>query len=539
MKNNQVVIRPFGGLGQIGSNMTLISDGKTQFFIDAGILFPYEDTFEIDYLIPDYKDVKDIQAIFITHGHEDHIGGIGAFSKQFPETPIYTSAFTKELITHKLQQQNLNPEVNIVPYAQTTQIGDFNIDFVGVNHSIPETYGIHISHQKYDFSLFYISDFKVDLNSKYERPFDFDKLEKLSKNKSKRVLLLDSTNILSKNTKTPSEMDIIPNLDKIFSELKGRIFVTTFSSNIHRIKTIVDLAKKYNRRVTALGRAVYSHLDSAKRAGLLDDSYSFEDPDTLKHGDKIVVFLSGCQGDFKGALRRYSYELDSTYKPKFGDTVIFSSKTIPGNEKKVSIILNKLSELKVNIVTADDALVHVSGHGGIEDIKMVINKYQPTDIIPIHGESFFLNRHYEFIQKEFPQAKAHLLYNHMDINLQKNGVISIDDPFQDKERPGPLLIHGKHIEIERTAISERRKLASQGIINIAINKKSKDFQINFYGLPNFHLSFQNEFTQLLKEEVKQIKDSRTDKHIEDIRVFTRRYYAEKLGYKPIVNISYV
>jgi len=535
MKKQYLKIEPVGGIGQIGSNMTLIQGENDTVLIDAGILFPYEDFFDIDYLIPDLSTIPTPSHLVITHGHEDHIGAVLHVIKQFPSIKVLASPFTAALIRKKLEF-NHNP-FPISEYRGFDQLGfkDFTIDPIQVNHSIPETHGLLIRDHKEEFGLFFISDFKIDYKTIYERPFDFEKLIKLSKNLKRKVLLADSTNITSNTLKTPSEMDIIPVMDEIFASTEKRIFITCFSSNIHRLMTFISLAKKHGRKVVPHGRSMISYLNTANELGMIPDFDSVVKPAdaVTPNQENIVVLLSGCQGDFRGTFRRFCMGEDSTFKPRPDDLVLLSSKAIPGNEKKISLLMNKLSEVGIRIITSQEKLIHVSGHPGRDDLIHLYEKFNPTDIVPIHGETSFIRAHIEHIKKNFPSATPHYFLNFDSMIVANDLSLKINLG----EKHEPVIIHGKQIVLEKEKISERRKLACNGsvFVSLKISKSLTDVEkISFtlQGLPTLVTKNDDKFRRFLENYFVQISFKDMDKTTEELRIAIRKYFDQILGYKP-------
>lgn len=542
--NTNFQIRPIGGVGQIGSNMTEICAKNTNIIIDAGILFPNEEFFDINYLIPDLKKVAIAPTdIVITHGHEDHIGAIVHVVKEFPDINIWAPSFAAGLIRRKFDYSDLNKKVNIYDSNSVLKFNDVDIHPIKVNHSIPDTYGLLIADKEEVSCALYVSDFKIDHRTPYEVEFDFIKLEALSLKFKTKLLLIDSTNILSRNKQTPSELDAMLGLKKIIKSTEKRVFVTCFSSNIHRVQSLINIAKETGRKVIPYGRSMISYLNLANELGYVDhydeiirESKSIEDSD-----EKVITILSGCQGDFRGTLRRVVTGADSKFKPRESDIFIFSSKAIPGNEKKISLLQNEIYEYKSKIYTADNYLIHVSGHPGKDDLLKVYKSFKPTDIIPIHGETVFLHEHCDFINDVYPHAKAHLVYNQATIRIQNDGKIECD---QIGETVEPLLIHGKQIEIERSAISQRRKLACNGAIFISVgieslHKNKVSIRYNFNGLPNIINEVKEEFNQVLRIELKSRRIKLLEETSEELRIFTRRYFNNILGYKPITIVHFV
>jgi ribonuclease J len=535
MKQPYLKIKPVGGIGQIGSNMTLVQGKTDTILIDAGILFPYEDFFDIDYLIPDLSKIPTPSHLIITHGHEDHIGAILHVVRQFPQIKVLATPFTATLIRKKLEY-NGNP-FPIQEYRQHDQLGfnDFTIDPIHVNHSIPETVGLLLKNHEETFGFFFASDFKIDPTTKFERPFDFEKLERLSKKLQKKMLLVDSTNIMSSQTKTPSEMELIPVFDEIFNSTDGRIFITCFSSNIHRLMIFIELAKKHGRKIVPHGRSMISYLASANEHGLIPDYANIVKlPEALTpNQENIIVLLSGCQGDFRGTFRRFCIGEDSTFKPRIDDLVLLSSKAIPGNEKKISLLTNKLSEIGVKVITAADKLIHVSGHPGRDDLKLLYEKFNPTDIFPIHGETTFIRAHINHVKNVFPKAITHFVLNHDELHISETLNLSLVQG----EKLDPIIIHGKQIVLEKEHISERRKLACNGsvFISLKLSKNLKDVDassITLQGLPNLVSQNEEKFKRFLENYLVQINFKDLEKSKEELRVATRKYFDQILGYKP-------
>lgn len=535
MKNQYLKIEPVGGIGQIGSNMTLIQGANDTILIDAGILFPYEDFFDINYLIPDLTTIPTPSHLVITHGHEDHIGAVLHVIKQFPNIKVLASPFTAALIRKKLEF-NYTP-YPITEYRHYDQLGfkDFTIDPIHVNHSIPETHGLLIRDHKEEFGLFFISDFKIDYKTIYERPFDFEKLIELSKNLKRKVLLVDSTNITSNTLKTPSEVDIIPVMDEIFASTEKRIFITCFSSNIHRLMTFISLSKKHGRRLVPHGRSMISYLNTANELGMIPDFDSVvkQADSVTPNQDNVVVLLSGCQGDFRGTFRRFCMGEDSTFKPRGDDLVLLSSKAIPGNEKKISLLMNKLSEIGIKIITSQEKLIHVSGHPGRDDLIHLYEKFNPTDIVPIHGETSFIRAHIEHIKKSFPSATPHYFLNFDSMIVGEDLKLKIELG----EKHDPVIIHGKQLVLEKEKISERRKLACNGtvFISLKVSKSLTDVEkisFTFQGLPTLVTKSDDKFKRFLENYFVQISFKDMDKTTEELRIAVRRYFDQILGYKP-------
>lgn len=535
MKKSFFKVTPIGGVGQIGSNMTLFETKEKRILVDCGILFPFEDFFDINYLIPNTSDLGKLDAIVITHGHEDHIGAITHLVQQYPDVKIYSPAFAAELMRFKLNHRKMSAQIEIYTPNSCLEFGETKIYPIHVNHSIPQTFGLLFLHEKLDLATFFVSDFKVDPKASYEDIINLERLQSLSQSFAHRYLLADSTNILSSRKKTLSETDLVPAFEEIFA-VEGRIFATCFSSNIHRIQTIVNAAAKTNRKVVLYGGSMVRYSSIAKGLDILKDPHdTLREPNQLSSDNsKLVVLCSGSQGEFKSTMTRVIRCEDSLYKPTHQDHFLFSSKAIPGNEKKLSLLFNLVSELGAKLYTDQTHQIHASGHPGQEDLTLLINSFKPTHMTPIHGESYFLEKHHDFILKTTPQTQVLAVRNHDSIIFQSSKFeIVKNEPLE------PILIHGDHVEIERKNISERRKMACSGVIFITIGKKLPQPLVTFSGVTNAIDDKKSQFELVLAEYIKDLSRLKPDKATEEVRIFTRRYFGELIGQKPITFVHHI
>lgn len=535
MKNKYFSILPIGGVEEIGSNMTLIRTPDEDILIDCGMLFPYEECFDINYLIPDFSllDPSRLTSIIITHGHEDHIGGLGHLLKDFPDITVYISKFTLHLVQKKLEEHKITMKYEM--YDGTSDLSFKNIDVfpVHVNHSIPETCGLVIRSKDKKWGALYISDFKVDLVSKHEKPIDLARIKEKLSECVQTAYLIDSTNILN-DGKTTSENELLADLKDLMNRKEDRLFITLFASNVHRMNTIAKMARDSGRKIVIMGRSLRTYMEAAHETGHSDlTPEELFLPEQVKgQTGKMLIFLSGCQGDFLSALRRFSFGEDGTFKPGPGDVVIFSSKVIPGNEKKIYRIYNKLTEFGAEIITASDHLIHASGHPGKEDLHILLKNFTPNFYFPIHGESYFLKKHVEFIQSAYPKVSTHLIYNYQEVILGE-GTIKIEE----HEAKEPRLIHGKALEIEKTQISQRRKMATQGAVFISYHRTMGHIEVSTVGLP----LIANEWTENLKrkllEQIRLNLANRDETYFKDqLKISTRQFFNNFLGYKPVTEV---
>jgi len=535
LKNKYFSVLPIGGVEEIGSNMTMIRSIDEDIIIDCGMLFPYEECFDINYLIPDFSllDAARVKNIIITHGHEDHIGALGHLLKAFPDLTVWVTPFTLHLIQRKLEEHKISMNYQVYKPGQELSFKNVDVTPVHVNHSIPETSGLIVRSKGREWGALYISDFKVDLDSKHELPIDFTTIKQKLSECTQTAYFIDSTNVIY-DGKTTSENELHADLEHLMNRPENRLFITLFASNVHRMNAISKMAKASGRKIVVMGRSLWTYMEAARESGhteITADDLFMADQVRGQSG-KMLIFLSGCQGDFLSALRRFSFGEDGSFKPIPGDVVIFSSKVIPGNEKKIYRIYNKLTQFGAEIVTAYDHLIHASGHPGKEDLKLLLNNFKPNFYVPIHGESYMLRKHAEFVRENYPQISTQVIHNYQEVILG-DGMIKVEDhPVKE-----PRLIHGKGLEIEKTQISQRRKMATQGAVFISYHRTMGHMEVTTVGLP---LMAQEHMELLKKRLLKQINSdlsSRDETYFKDqLKISSRQFYNNLLGYKPVTEV---
>lgn len=523
-------IYPFGGVAEIGSNMTVFETESKILVIDYGILFPYDDFFNLNYLIADTTQLNQEKEIilFITHGHEDHIGAITHFLTEIPQAKVYAPRLARELILFKLQKQKMSHEITLYDEDFQLNIDEYTLHPVHVTHSIPDTFGIIFKNN--DLAVLFISDFKFDLKPLFEKPFNYQKIQALFKGCKQTLAMIDSTNILSPG-KTTSESELSRDLEEIIKR-KKRTFITLFSSNLYRLKNILELCKKNSKRVVSIGRSINHYLETAHNVGLINlDDYPFIDFDGVQNyqDPNIVYIVTGSQGEYLGAAKRIITGNQKNIQLNEDDQFVFSSKPIPGNEKKIYQLYNILAEYNIDPITFKDANIHASGHPCQEDLKQLIEKVNPTHYIPIHGETYFLRKHIDFIQENFPKISPIYLTNFSGIEFNNGKIKSIEF-----EEVLPHIIHGNGLELERERISERRKIADNGSVFISLNHKKETISLSTKGLPmefdQYHLKLKDIIDYCAFVENKKRDHDYT---IEQVRIKVRNFINSIIGYKPI------
>lgn len=395
-----VKVIPLGGLEQIGMNITAFECDDSIVVVDCGMSFPDDNMLGIDSVIPDVTYLKDnidrVKGFVITHGHEDHIGALPYILKEV-NVPVYATKLTTAIIENKLKEHNLlkSTKRKVVKYGQSINLGCFRIEFIRTNHSIADSAALAI------FSpagvIVHTGDFKVDYTPVYGRTIDLQRLGELGK-KGVLAVLCDSTNILRPGF-TMSEKTVGKTFDTIFSEnVDHRIIVATFASNVDRVQQIINSADKYGRKVVIEGRSMVNIVTTASELGYINiPDNTLIDIEQMKNypDEKTVLITTGSQGESMAALSRIAASIHKKVSIKPGDTVIFSSTPIPGNEKAVSKVINELSMKGANVIFQD---THVSGHACQEEVKLIYTLLQPKYAIPVHGEYRHLLKHAEVVE---------------------------------------------------------------------------------------------------------------------------------------------
>ena len=390
-------IVPLGGCGEVGKNMTAFEYGRNILIVDAGIMFPENDMLGIDFIIPDWQYLRDkldlIRGIVVTHGHEDHTGGLPYLLKEV-NTPIYTTRLTRGLLEIKLKQHKVFDQANLntITAGETLNVGPFKLEFFRVAHSIPDGVGLGITTPA--GLIVHTGDFKFDHTPVDGKPTDFAKLAEFG-GRGVLALMSDSTNADQPGT-TPSEKVIDAAFDRVFREAKGRIIIGTFASLISRIQQAANAAMRYNRKMAIAGTSMAENVRMALRLGYLsfpDDLIVRLDEAVRMRPRDVVIMATGTQGEPSSVLARVANGQHNQIKVMRGDTVIMSSHPVPGNEEMVHRTINRLFQRGANVLYDPIEQVHVSGHAAQEEQKLMLNLVKPQYFIPIHGELRHLHAH--------------------------------------------------------------------------------------------------------------------------------------------------
>jgi len=544
----KIEIIPLGGIGEFGMNCMGIRYADEMIVVDAGMGFPEETPFGVDISIPNFDFLEeyrdDLTAIILTHGHEDHIGALTYILKKF-NLPVYASRFTIGLAEKRLEEHGMLNDVLIhrVRANDVVEIGNFRVEFIHASHSLVDCFSLAI-HTPIG-TVIHTGDYKIDDTPVIGKPYD---LKTLSRIGDEGVLLLlgDSTNATVPG-RTPSEMAVIPAFEEIFEQTEGRLFVATFSSSLHRLQIVFDVAHQFGRKVCVCGRSMQKNVEIAEEQGLLKIPYgamvSLGDARAL-HDDEVCYLVTGSQGENRAALWNLA---TSTYKGmeiEKGDTVVLSARIIPGNEKSISRLIGHLYKRGANIIEEKRRLVHVSGHASQEDIKIMVETARPKYLVPIHGEYRMLFRHKEYV-------KNHVAgYNDDNIILIENGnVLEVDEfacKIVDKHELYRTFIDEESLgEIEYDVVRERKKLAYGGAISlvVTINKATHEIagepQITFNGVAGIDSS--NGFMANARTAIRKAIGDMKREHIvdrnffkENLRILLKRFVQKEIGTKPVI-----
>lgn len=539
-------IIPLGGLGEIGLNMMVFEYGDTLFVIDAGLMFPEDYMLGIDYVIPDMSYLRanrsKVMGIILTHAHEDHIGALPYLLKEV-NAPIFATPFTMGMIKHKLDHFNINPEVDMhaIHAGETLKLGVFELEFIRVNHSTVDGVGLSIN-TPYG-QVVHTGDFKISNNPISAVGTDVNTFARCGQ-EGVLLLMSDSTNV-EKNGYTISDQDVGDTITSIGSTASGRIIVALFASSIPRIQQAIKTAKITGRKVIFNGKSVETSVEIARELGYLkipadleiDIRQVPEYPD-----NEILIITTGSQGEPMAALSRMASGNHRHIKIKKEDTVILSSKFIPGNEKAITSIINSLYRRGADVVYEKISDIHVSGHAFREELKLMINLTQPHYFIPIHGEYRHLILHARLAREVgIPAENIRVVENGQIICVDEKGVRAYGDV-----DIGRVLVDGKGVgDIGRSVLKERRILSEEGlvVVNMAFDEETG---IIIYGpkLASRGFVFETETGHLLEDAkcvILEIVDEigpdtahRVEKIRSKVQSALRKYFSFTIKRRPVI-----
>lgn len=475
-KTRDVAVVPLGGIGEIGKNMMVVEVNDEILIIDAGVMFPEDDLLGIDLVIPDFTYVKNnsdrVKGIVLTHGHEDHIGALPYLLRDI-NVPVYGTRLTLGLLEGKLKEHNLLKDIRlkVVNPGKSIKVGDIQVDFIRVNHSIADTCALAV-HTPLG-PIIYASDFKFDQTPIDGEVADFHKLAELGDSEPGVLALFsDSTNV-EREGYTLSERVVGSTIDEIFRGARERIVVATFASNIHRIQQVLTAAFKNNRKVAVTGRSMINNVEIARNLGYLtipDDMFVNIRNCSDLPDNKIVLLTTGSQGEPMAALTRMARGDHYHINIRKGDTVVISASAIPGNERFIGQTINQLFKRGANVIYEDVSGVHVSGHASQEELKLMLNLVKPKCFVPTHGEYRHLIKHAELASDiGIPQSNIII----PDIG---DKIIFSDDGVKKGETvaSGSVFIDGLGVgDVGNIVLRDRKLLSEDGIIIVVVTIDKK------------------------------------------------------------------
>ena len=484
-----------GGLTEIGRNMTVFEYKSKLLIVDCGVLFPEDTQPGIDLILPDFSYIRDrlddVVAIFLTHGHEDHIGAVPYLLRERGDIAIYGSALTLALITAKLKEHRITPLTREVKEGGTEDVGPFTLEFVAVNHSIPDALAVVINTGA--GRVLATGDFKMDQLPLDGRVTDLRTFARLGE-QGVDLFMVDSTNADVPGF-TPSEREIMPALNQVISSTKRRVIVASFSSHVHRVQQVIDIAAQHGRKVVFIGRSMVRNMKIAEDMGYLNvpANLVLDAKDLDQYDDNVVLICTGSQGEPMAALSRMANG-DHQIRVGEGDTVILASSLIPGNENSVFRIINELTRFGAKVVHKANAMVHVSGHAAAGELLYCYNIVKPKYVLPIHGEWRHLKANAELaIQSGVPRENTFIIDNGVVIDLVNHvaevvGAIPVGFVFVDGQSIG---------DITESSLKDRRILGEEGFISCVVVVDSQSGKI--VAGPDIHARGFNEDAAMFDE----------------------------------------
>lgn len=539
-------IIPLGGLGEIGLNMMVFEYKKSLFVVDAGLMFPEDYMLGVDYVIPDMDYLKQsplqVAGIVLTHAHEDHIGALSYLLKEI-NAPVFGTPFTLGLVRHKLEEKNILSSAGLheIFPGEKLKLGTFEIEFLRVGHSVVDGVGLAINTPI--GLIVHTGDFKINHSSIDGMLTDVNRFA-LCGEKGVLALLSDSTNV-EKEGYTISDKEISDTLARIMEGKKGRIIIALFASNITRIQLIVNIAREREKKIVISGRSIEISVNLAKELGYLSIPEGMEigiDQIEDYSDDEIIIVTTGSQGEPMSALARMASGTHKQIKVKQEDAVILSSKFIPGNEKAIANIINKLYKRGADVIYEKISEIHVSGHAFREELKLMINLTKPKYFIPIHGEYRHLTLHARLAEQVgIERENIILAENGQIINFAESGA-----RIEESITTGRLLVDGKGIgDVGRSVLKERRLLSEHGlvVVNIAFDEETG---IVVYGpeIVSKGFVFETETGHLVEdaqcvileiiEEIGPDTPGRVDKIQSKMKSDLKNYFFFTIGRRPVI-----
>ena len=539
-------IVPIGGLGEFGMNMMVYETDRSAIVVDCGMMFPDASILGVDVIIPDmswlFERGSRLAAVFLTHGHEDHVGATPFLIDRTP-VPVYGSALTLGFMEGKLAEFGMLDRADLRRLEPRTPVeaGDFVVEPIHVTHSIVDAFAFAI--RTPEGTVIHTGDFKFDQRPVDGKPTDLARLAAYGE-EGVRLLVSDSTNAAYEGV-SGSESSVSPALERLFATTAGKVVVTTFASHIHRIQQIVDLAVKSDRKVFFVGRSVVSNVETAERLGHLKIPRAAR-PGTTRPDDfppsKVVIVTTGTQGEPGSALARIALDEHKMVQVGKGDTVVLSSRTIPGNERAVSHVIDHLFRRGAEVIYDEIPQVHVSGHGLAEELRMMINLTRPRSFVPMHGSYRHLVRHAQIARSVgIPEEQVFVITNGDVLQIEGESASVAEEPVP----TGKVFIDQQFEEIAPPVVRDRKHLAEDGFVivvlalNVNTGRLEREPEIITRGL--IHVDASREILEEVRDLLNGLVAEARPEEVRDavvmqekVRAALKRYFRKKLERRPMI-----
>jgi len=512
-------IIPLGGLGEVGKNMTVYETAGETIVVDAGIAFPRDEHLGVDLLLPDvgYLEGRRIRAVVLTHGHEDHVGGLPYLLREVDVDAIVATPLTLGLVKSKLDEHGVGQAAELVeadPTAEPLELGPFRVEFVRVAHSIPDSVALVI--ETAAGRVLHTGDWKLDHTPVDGLKTDVGKLAEIG-NRGVDLLLGDSTNA-ERPGNTGSERLVGEAFRTIFPLRRGKILVASFASNVHRMQQAADVAVECGRKVTVVGRSMRKNLNIARNLGyvsLPDDALVNPDEAAQLPPDRVLVLCTGSQGEPMSALTRIAYGDHKAVSVEPGDTVIISAKPVPGNELRVHDSINQLAKAGAEVLHEEIAPVHVSGHACQEELRTMLSLLRPRHVMPIHGEYRMLAAHAKLAREAgVPDERIILAENGSVVELARGGARLVD-----RVDAGVTFVDGLRVgDVQDVALRDRRRLADDGVLIVVTTMGSNGGEIAPPELIARGFADSDELLDELRDEADRVVRGLASEHATEIKL---------------------